>query len=564
MDSMLLKFENLYEICKKFNFKEEKVREQIDLPSFEDSKFSFENNIYSILKNYFSNFTYQDSVEFCSKHNWDIRLINKYLDFLISKGCNPNILREKIMVFPLKVMDFSPNVWQFLFDIEKINLDFLIEYKQVIVEILTKKQDIKLNYRNIHNEVKKYSCMSFNKLNEEFSKESVILLKEFKLTKIIKNKVHCLLEELLTAKGDEIINLIERYGISEATIYAQIEAFANKMYKGNEKVIKILQLKLNYYNQNKAIRKKTFKSKAYSTLDIMLNINDFNEIINILDNYDGNLYTLRAAIHNYAILDTSSSYYDKVRNNLMEKFNKYFEYKNRQKQLENELKKIEKVKNNVESILENAKNIVNQFINSSYENIKQFCISINLKEEKFNEYINLVKENDLDLYEKYKAKVNAVHSQNFAILSKFVENIFNFIKNGIEENGVKRDFDLLDYYQLTSMERATFLDIAKRNLKKDDINKILKFLRKYNSSKKLTKSNLEQIFEEKTIVGIEFDEDKRPIPGTGRLISKEEKQKIIDYLKENNIPLYDDCYNIALRRYINGTLVLDLEKQKIN
>ena len=66
------------------------------------------------------------------------------------------------------------------------------------------------------------------------------------------------------------------------------------------------------------------------------------------------------------------------------------------------------------------------------------------------------------------------------------------------------------------------------------------------------------------IIDVEFDKNNKPIIGTGRLIKTEEKQAVINYLKENNIPLYYDCYNIALKRYIHGNLVYnEVTKEKL-
>ena len=46
-------------------------------------------------------------------------------------------------------------------------------------------------------------------------------------------------------------------------------------------------------------------------------------------------------------------------------------------------------------------------------------------------------------------------------------------------------------------------------------------------------------------------------------VSKEEKQTVLNYLGVKEIPLYIKVYKQALRRHINGNLILDDDKKLI-
>ena len=67
---------------------------------------------------------------------------------------------------------------------------------------------------------------------------------------------------------------------------------------------------------------------------------------------------------------------------------------------------------------------------------------------------------------------------------------------------------------------------------------------------------------EKVEVNHQLDKNGMPIPGTGEIFDDESKSKIINYLRENNIPLNMKTYTLARRRYINGTLIIE-SKNKV-
>lgn len=66
-----------------------------------------------------------------------------------------------------------------------------------------------------------------------------------------------------------------------------------------------------------------------------------------------------------------------------------------------------------------------------------------------------------------------------------------------------------------------------------------------------------------------FDENRQYIEGSGVEIGQEDKAKVVKFLEDNNIPLNNKTYRIALRRYadaktngcdINNLEMLDIYK----
>lgn len=68
---------------------------------------------------------------------------------------------------------------------------------------------------------------------------------------------------------------------------------------------------------------------------------------------------------------------------------------------------------------------------------------------------------------------------------------------------------------------------------------------------------IKQIMSAKVIINYQKDKKGNPIPGTEEIFPNEEKIKIINYLKQHQIPLNLKTYNLAYNRYKNGILDLN-------
>jgi len=150
----------------------------------------------------------------------------------------------------------------------------------------------------------------------------------------------------------------------------------------------------------------------------------------------------------------------------------------------------------------------------------------------------------------------------FNEIDKTINKIVKTIKEGINlPNGKHRDFDLLDYYKIINIPLNKLETILEKNIHKQENylenDLLLMQFISQNNCDCLNEKSIEKIYSDKHIVGVQFDKKNRPIPGTGREITKEEKQNIIFYLNENKIPLNIKTYSIAMRRYLNGELLIN-------
>lgn len=195
--------------------------------------------------------------------------------------------------------------------------------------------------------------------------------------------------------------------------------------------------------------------------------------------------------------------------------------------------------------------------------------------ERFNEYENLVKKNhniredyyekiidellysDLTIEEfcsqtgksiseykkicnklKYHEKVKIIESRSNINFDKKMKSLCYEIINNL-------DFDMVVYYSYTKLKIDEFLRIAKKYFADEKLFiKMTIILRK--SSRKLNMN----INKEQEING------RRIINGTE--ITKEEKEKIFNYIEENNYPL--SVYTMILKKYLNNEIDLGLQK----
>lgn len=98
------------------------------------------------------------------------------------------------------------------------------------------------------------------------------------------------------------------------------------------------------------------------------------------------------------------------------------------------------------------------------------------------------------------------------------------------------------------------IEILKKDAKKSWNNYIV--------SPKLNDIAIREIFAMVHEVNLQRDETGMPIPGTGRIITAEEKKMVFDYILDNKLPLTKKMYDLILKAYISGDLELEEEKEK--
>lgn len=287
------------------------------------------------------------------------------------------------------------------------------------------------------------------------------------------------------------------------------------------------------------------------------NIDNEDEIIAYLEGIDLDTTAFKRELCN-VLVNYYPGRYEELHDQTVEKINIYRNYLNEKKSKEREQKKIEKR----EKELVFAHDTVSKFVHSTNKNINHFCKEKDIDIKEFNKYINLIKEEDVDLYADYSDKIEKKKKENYAIIATKIEEVSNYIKNGIVmETGEKRKFDIVDYYMVQKYEPSNFLKISKGVLNRWDYNDLKLFFSKNKILDKQQPFYVKGVLEEVTEVDCKKDKNGLPIQGTGRIVAEEEKLSIMDYLKNNGVPLTSRTYNVAFRRYLNHQL---FEQKEIN
>lgn len=129
-----------------------------------------------------------------------------------------------------------------------------------------------------------------------------------------------------------------------------------------------------------------------------------------------------------------------------------------------------------------------------------------------------------------------------------VKQIIEYLKNGVEENGEIREFDIFDYYQITKLTpRSLYLTVVENEDDFTDEDRKLFYsfvVRSLND----TKLQIKELMSMKHIVVVD------DIP---REITDEEKMGIINYLKDNKLPRTSNMYAIVLKKYLEGDIVFE-------
>ena len=220
-----------------------------------------------------------------------------------------------------------------------------------------------------------------------------------------------------------------------------------------------------------------------------------------------------------------------------------------------------KIHKNVEAVkrddrIQNARPILISFLKSNCKSLEEFCLNSNMTVSKFKTLLKLFSDEDslkIRVLEKGDKLNQMEHQMHLTIGIQ----VLNKMKNGMGY----RDFDLLDYYEITDIPLEQLFKKIKKDLCVDDVKLYGLFLSQYQNAKLMNERVIQNLLDSKQVIGVKVDSDGKTISNSGREITLEEKLFLLDYLKKKNIPFYDEAYRVALSRYLDHTL--EEEKETI-
>ena len=187
--------------------------------------------------------------------------------------------------------------------------------------------------------------------------------------------------------------------------------------------------------------------------------------------------------------------------------------------------------------------------------------TLNLLPEKRKEEIKTINENTQE-----SKRENIIGKLNIEAV-KILKKVINYINNKEVENNVQQylkeeDFTLLDYYAITDIDLEKLYNLSyeyyrhidtedKYTIKKDLETFAIWIKEKGGFDFRRSRGFIKRM---DTYYLNEEDLEKNKIIMQGREITKEEKEKITNFLIKNNIKQYEKIYKIAIKRYLDGTL----------
>ena len=314
-----------------------------------------------------------------------------------------------------------------------------------------------------------------------------------------------------------------------------------------------------YVKVSKAIESLSEKYKYIHYSIVMSKIEkeeDLNIIDNIVENNNNLIHPeyIRKFLNNYRQTLT-----EEEKENLKEQITTKID--EARKRI-NYKKMIKRRQSDVENTKEILKNIdFTLFLDNSIRSIKQFCQLVGITERTYYKCIKIIEEVNNPLYLQIKEKIEKHNKKNKEI-NKSTENIISIVKQiecgVIDKDCNIRPFELLDYFLNTKLDYSEFINTY-INSGKSDIDSLSSIKNFFRENILIKYSSKDKINIEKELNGITiFMLNDEPYE-----VTRKEKEEVINFLEEKEIPLYIKVYKQALRRHINGNLTLEDEKKLI-
>lgn len=193
-----------------------------------------------------------------------------------------------------------------------------------------------------------------------------------------------------------------------------------------------------------------------------------------------------------------------------------------------------------------AKFVIESYINSNTSHKKkEFLNNLGINEDIFDYCIKIIEELDLDLYNKYLAKKEENYKKIILRNQKAILNLEEGIKTGYMPNGEKFDI-LLFIKKVPFKNHPYFYDHIKKFILRfipSCYDTIINYIyqNKLQDLNHIELINENDLFNTKEIV-------------KNHIMTKEEKEIIINYLKLRRIPIIPKTYTIARNMYFNNEL----------
>lgn len=195
--------------------------------------------------------------------------------------------------------------------------------------------------------------------------------------------------ESVNWKDNLILEKAKDFNINSKTLLEMGIKYRKVFFKENDK-------KIEEYISKRKKRKVIATNNDNNLFDQLIKAESHEQIIKIFSKFDA-LEINEKILLLGKIVERDD--YDKFESDIMRKLDIYLNHK--------KMKGVD-VKEEIIDIILKAKSVISKFISYDNSNVEEFCKTEDITLQQFGDYLSLVKSNDINLFNEYLKKINAV------------------------------------------------------------------------------------------------------------------------------------------------------------
>ena len=180
--------------------------------------------------------------------------------------------------------------------------------------------------------------------------------------------------------------------------------------------------------------------------------------------------------------------------------------------------------------------------------IEEYCMNNNIEMSDISNALATLKRSNSSIYNEFNSYCDRIYYNKKQHILNDIFNIVEMIRKGVKTKNGTREFDVIDYYQNTDISLIN-IDFIRDNLPKSDLITLLTFIKNNTLQESYLELSPENILKTTYYINNEKNLVKE--------ISLADKERIMLWLENNNIPLNSITFIATLKRFGMGNLDLD-------
>ena len=207
-----------------------------------------------------------------------------------------------------------------------------------------------------------------------------------------------------------------------------------------------------------------------------------------------------------------------------------------------------------------GKDYLLDYVSSDHDNIASYCREKGIATHLFSSWVKAVKLSDPEVYEVYREKYRKLRSRNYAIMiNTVIKAIDEIIKGVYLDNGSLRPFDASDYrrycHKLSLYDK---FNIVRRDLSAEQVRTFEDYFHNVYLRNVTIRDVVYSFYSSNVYIGVQIDENGKAVPGTGYLLSDEEKHIITDIALHNCGAINATTIALAEKEYLENKELYDI------